>query len=158
MKRVLSLTLALVMLLSATAVLASCDWFDQGHKHVDANGDYICDDATCSEIMTNPDGYTYNTYLSTFPTKWNPHTYETATDSEIIGYTELGFYTFDYNENKDGFVVVPEMATEMPIDVSADYVGEEWGIEEGEQQELGRSFFVTTFAGKTANPSQLMTS
>ena len=132
MKRVLSLTLALVMLLSVTAVLASCDWFTPKHTHVDANGDYICDDAACSEIMTNPDGYTYNTYLSTFPTKWNPHTYETATDSEIIGYTEVGFYTFDYNENKDGFVIVPEMATEMPIDVSADFVGEEWGIEEGE--------------------------
>ena len=132
MKRVLSLTLALVMLLSVTAVLASCDWFTPKHTHVDANGDYICDDAACSEIMTNPDGYTYNTYMSTFPTKWNPHTYETATEGEIIGYTELGFYTFDYNENKDGFVVVPEMATEMPIDVTADYVGEAWGIEEGE--------------------------
>ena len=130
MKRILSLTLAVVMMLSCVAVLASCD---NTCKHPDANGDWVCDNAECNAILTDPNGYTYNTYMSTFPTKWNPHTYETATDSEIIGYTELGFYTFDYNENKDGFVVVPEMATQMPIDVTADYVGEEWGIEEGEE-------------------------
>ncbi len=130
MKRILSLTLAVVMLVSCVALLASCD---QTCKHPDADGDWICDNAECNAILTDPNGYTYNTYMSTFPTKWNPHTYETATDGEIIGYTELGFYTFDYNENKDGFVVVPEMATQMPIDVTADYVGEEWGIEEGEE-------------------------
>ncbi|MBR2350402.1 MAG: ABC transporter ATP-binding protein, partial [Clostridia bacterium] len=45
---------------------------------------------------------TYNTYLSTFPTVWNNHTYQTATDGEILGYTEPGFYTFDYNENNLG--------------------------------------------------------
>lgn len=127
MKRVLSLSLAVVMLISCVAILSGCV---NPHKHSDANTDYICDE--CFEVLTNPNGYTYNTYMSVFPTKWNPHTYETATDGEIIGYTELGFYTFDYNENKDGFVVVPEMATQMPIDVTADYVGEEWGIEEGE--------------------------
>ena len=127
MKRVLSLSLAVVMLLSCVAILSGCV---DPHKHSDANADYLCDE--CKEVLTNPNGYTYNTYLSTFPTKWNPHTYETSTDSEIIGYTELGFYTFDYNENKDGFVVVPEMAVGMPVDVTADYIGDEWGIYEGE--------------------------
>lgn len=112
MKRVLSLVLALVMIASLATVLTACP------EPVDPT----------PEKAT----YTYNTYLSTFPTVWNNHTYQTATDSEIIGYTELGFYTFDYNETMDGFKVVPEMATEMPIDVSADYVGEEWGIEEGD--------------------------
>ncbi len=113
MKRILSLTLVVVMVLGCLTVLSAC-----GPKPV-----------------VQPDGpksYTYNTYLSEFPTKWNPHTYETATDSEIIGYTELGFYTFDYNADRTGFEVVPQMATQMPIDVTADYVGEEWGIDEDE--------------------------
>ncbi len=127
MKRFLSLALALVMMLGCVAVLTACP---KPHKHSDANADFICDE--CNEVLLDPTGYTYNTYMSTFPTKWNPHTYETATDSEIIGYTELGFYTFDYNENKDGFVIVPEMATQMPVDVTADYVGEDWGIYEDE--------------------------
>lgn len=76
--------------------------------------------------------YTYNYAASVFPTNWNPHTYQTATDADILGYTESGFYTFDYNETKDGYQVVPAMAKSEPQDVTADYVGEEWGIEEGE--------------------------
>ena len=76
--------------------------------------------------------YTYNYAMSVFPTNWNPHTYQTATDSEILGYTSDGFYTFDYNDTKDGYEIVPSMAKSLPVDVTADYVGEEWGIAENE--------------------------
>ena len=113
MKRILSLTLVVVMVLGCLTVLSACGPKPQGNTDA-------------------PVSYTYNTYLSEFPTKWNPHTYETATDSEIPGYTELGFYTFDYNEDWTGFEVVPQMAAQMPIDVTADYVGDEWGIDEDE--------------------------
>lgn len=114
MKRILSLVLAVLMLASMATVLSACDLFGGGGEKVGVGE------------------YTYNTYASTFPTTWNPHTYQTATDSTILDYTTVGFYTFDYNETKDGFVVVPDMATSMPVDVTADYVGEEWGIEEDE--------------------------
>ena len=153
MKRILSLVLCAVMLLSCLAVLSACgnDKTEAtkptmpsatkpttqpsestqpdgpgAHEHVDANGDQLCD--VCSAKLS----YTYNTYLSSFPTMWNPHDYETSTEGEILGYIELGFYTFDFNEDRTGFAVVPEMATSMPIDVTADYVGEEWGIDEDE--------------------------
>ncbi len=76
--------------------------------------------------------YSYNTSLSVFPTNWNPHIYQTDTDSTVLGYITSGFYTFDYNSDKDGYVVVPDMATGEPVDVSANYVGSEWGIAEGE--------------------------
>lgn len=76
--------------------------------------------------------YSYNTSLSVFPTNWNPHIYQTDTDAIVMNYTSSGFYTFDYNSTKDGYAVVPDMATGDPIDVSADYVGSEWGIAEGE--------------------------
>lgn len=130
--RVLALALAVAMMLT----MVSCDWFKKDPRdgwceagtHVDANGDGVCDVEDCSMALS----YTYNTYLTVFPNTWNSHTYQTATDSEILGYTSVGFYTFDYNETKDGFVIVPEMAAKMPVDVSEDYVGEEWGISEGE--------------------------
>ena len=111
-KRILSVTLALVMLVSCFALVACKD--DGGLKR-DPNAEY-----------------TYNTFMSTFPTVWNNHTYQTATDSEIIGYTETGFYTFDYNETLDGYKIVPDMATAEPVDVTAEYVGEQWGIAEGD--------------------------
>lgn len=76
--------------------------------------------------------YSYNTSLSVFPTNWNPHIYQTDTDSIVLSYTSSGFYTFDYNSTKDGYSVVPDMASGEPIDVSANYVGSQWGIKEGE--------------------------
>ncbi len=109
MKKALAIVLALTMLISCMVVFASCDKPDDKK------------DAS----------YTYNTYLSVFPDVWNNHTYQTATDSEIIGYTENGFFTFDYNEAKDGYKVVPDMATKEPEDVTADYVGQ-YGIAEGD--------------------------
>ena len=76
--------------------------------------------------------YTYNTYMSEFPTVWSPFQMQTATDSELSDYLTDGFYGFDFNENYDGYVMVPRMATEFPVDVTAEYVGEQWGIAEGE--------------------------
>ena len=89
--------------------------------------------AGCGKEKPAKATYTYNYASSVFPTNWNPHTYETANDADILGYIESGFYTFDYNETKDGYAVVPAMAKSEPQDVTADYVGEEWGIEEGEE-------------------------
>ncbi|MBQ8409060.1 MAG: DUF4044 domain-containing protein [Clostridia bacterium] len=117
MTRVFAVVMALAMVFSCVALLASCKDPDQVE----------------GGLVRDPNAeYTYNTFMSTFPTVWNNHTYQTATDSEIIGYTESGFYTFDYNETLDGYKIVPDMATSEPVDVTSDYVGEEWGIAEGD--------------------------
>ena len=78
------------------------------------------------------DTYTYNSSMSTFPTTWNPFQYQTATDGDILGYMSDGFYGFDFNEDFDGYVMKPAMAVDFPVDVTADYVGEQWGIAEGD--------------------------
>ena len=94
--------------------------------------------ASCEEEDKSGIGrYTYNTAMSVFPTNWNPHAYQTETDSTILDYTTAGFYTFDYNETKDGYSVVNSMAAEKPEDVTAAHVDEKWGIEEGEE---GRAY------------------
>ncbi len=115
-RKVLSLALAALMLVSCVAILGACQ-------------------ETPAEENNTPKNYTYNTYLSVFPDVWNNHTYQTATDAEIIGYTEPGFFTFDYNENKDGYKVVPDMATKEPDDVTSQYVGK-WGIVEGDEHKV----------------------
>ena len=90
---------------------------------------------------TSADTYTYRSSLSTFPTNWNPHQYKTATDNDaVLSWISDGFYDFDYNETMDGYVMEPRMVTGDPEDVTADYVGEEWGIEEGAE---GRAYKYT---------------
>ncbi|MBO7086169.1 MAG: hypothetical protein J6W25_03535 [Bacilli bacterium] len=83
--------------------------------------------------MAEGTGYTLNYAITEFPSTWNSHVYETANDSTILGYSSTGFYEFDYNETKDGYKWVVGIAVGDPKDVSADYVGEEWGIEEGDK-------------------------
>lgn len=77
------------------------------------------------------ESYTYNYALATFPTNWNPAAYQTARDSEILDYISDSFYVFDYNEDGDGYVLVPGMAKADPRDVTADYVGK-YGIKAGD--------------------------
>lgn len=76
--------------------------------------------------------YTYNTATKVFPTNWNPHTYQTATDANILDYCSSGFYEFDYNDTKDGYQMVPAMTTEFPVDVTSQYVGQ-YGVQNGEE-------------------------
>ena len=107
MKKFLALTLVLVMVLS----LAAC------------GGDKVDPNAT----------YTQNGAWSVFPASWNPHTYEEATSGDMLGYIEDGFWTFDYNEDLTGFVMVPAMCVDNdPIDITSEYVGK-FGVEEGDK-------------------------
>ena len=85
--------------------------------------------------------YTYDVAVSEFPTNWNPHQYQTATDNEyMMTYITSGMYDFDFNEDYDGYVVKPLAAAGEPVDVTADYVGEKWNIAEGE---VGRAYKIT---------------
>ena len=117
MKKLLSLVLAVVMVLG----LVAC-------------GGGNTPETTAPVETTTPavaGTYTYNYALAEFPTNWNYHTYQTATDAEILDYISSGFYVFDYNETKDGYAMVDGMAVGDPVDVTADYIGQ-FGLVEGD--------------------------
>ena len=78
-----------------------------------------------------PATYTYNTATNSLPTSWNPHTYQSNSSTLVLDYTQVGFYSFDYNDTMDGYKIVPEMTVSMPIDITSEYVGK-YGISEGD--------------------------
>lgn len=119
MKKLIALLLAAVMVLS----LAACS-----SETTPAATDAPATNAT--EAPSAPDTYTYNTALSEFPTNWSPHSNQTSVDSEILSYVSAGMYVFDYNDDKDGYSLIPGMAVDYPEDVTADYIGQ-YGLEEG---------------------------
>ena len=85
-----------------------------------------------SRDYTDPAHYTLCESISgTTGLKWAPHTWETADDRYILGYTTMGFYDFALGEDGRSWTVVEEMAVGAPRDVTADYVGR-FGIEAGE--------------------------
>ena len=72
-------------------------------------------------------GYTYNTYLSTSPSKWNVHNWETSDESYIQGFTEIGLYDTVMNANHDGYKFISEMASDMPKSIDpAELDGDEY--------------------------------
>ena len=108
-KRIVSLLLVLVMLVGC---FASCNLF----KKPDNN-----------DGETAPKTYTYNDAVVSLSGNWNPHTYETADESYPIDFLTTGLYGFVFNdsinpvEGKDpftGYKIIPEMAAEMPVDVT----------------------------------------
>ena len=81
--------------------------------------------------------YTYNYYLAQSPSNWNELTYQDNNDTEIMGYIGSSFFTYDFKFDDKGEIVPGEFVMQYSAatkleDVTANYVGEKWGIAEGE--------------------------
>ena len=78
----------------------------------------------------------YNTTTTTMPSNWNELTYADNNDTQIMSYIGSSFYSYDFKFDADGkivpgeFVMKYDAATKLE-DVSADYVGDKWGVPEG---------------------------
>ena len=89
--------------------------------------------------------YTYNTYTALSPSNWNELTYQDSNDTQIMSYIGDSFfqYNFKYDENGEilpgEFVMEYGAATKLE-DITANYVGDEYGISEGE---TGRVYKIT---------------
>ena len=125
-KKIFSLLLVLVMLVGC---FASCGLFNKNKGENPDGG------------TTAPKTYTYNDSVSVLSGNWNPHTYETSDESYPISFITTGLYGFVFNdqinpvEGKDpftGYKIIPEMAAEMPVDVTETMKAEhpEFGIPE----------------------------
>ena len=83
--------------------------------------------------------YTYDSSMTDFPTNWSPFKQQTNADFNLYNALVSSFYSFEFNDTLDGYKIVPDAATDYPIDVTKDYVGEEWNIQEGE---TGRAYII----------------
>lgn len=155
MKKILSLVLSACMMLSAAALaegFTPADSYDVGERVYNA-GSVTLEKATASAQAVSTDQYvgeagkdytdekvyTYNSYTSGINSSlnWDPLSWETNEDSDILSYVSSGFYTFVLNPTKDGYSVACELAAAMPQDVTAEYVGQ-YGVKEGESAKAWR--------------------
>jgi len=150
MKKVLALALALCMLTGVVSAMAEgftpAESYDIGERNYDGGvittvkagegGGEVTHDIYAGiegKDYTDEKVYTYNDYTGalTSSMNWDPLSWETADDSSLLDYISTGFYSFVLNSDKTGYSVVPEMAAEMPVDVTAEYAGT-LGVKEGE--------------------------
>lgn len=138
-KKILALLLALVM---AVAVFAGCQTPAEPSEATAApaaSGDPSGEATDAPEADT----YTYQDSVSVMATNWNPHTYQTADDGYPVDTARIriGLYDLIFNdelhpvEGKEpftGYVVLPEMAASLPVDVTEQVKAEhpEFGIPE----------------------------
>ena len=134
MKKFFALLLALAMVLSLAACGGGNTTPTTEATNAPTSGATTPTEGTeaPTEPVVDNATYTYNSSITTFPTTWNPHTYQTATDSSMLGYVSDSFYGFDFNETMDGYVLKNYATTdEHPVDITDQYVGQ-YGITEGE--------------------------
>ena len=80
--------------------------------------------------------YTYNTYTTISPSNWSELSYQDNNDTQIMSYIGSSFFSYDFKYDDKGeiipgeFVMKYDAATKLE-DVSAQYVGTEWGVPEG---------------------------
>ncbi len=81
----------------------------------------------------DPKNYTYNTYLTLSPSNWNELTYQDNNDTEVMGWIGSSFFIYDFKYDENGEIIPGEFeikysaATKLE-DVSAQYVGDKWGV------------------------------
>ena len=120
MKKFLALLLVLTMVLS----LAACS-----NKPVETQPNETTPAGT-DPVETTPAApatYTWKDAVTTLASNWNPHTYQTTDDSYPADFLRVGLYGFYFNDElhpKDGmepyagYVIIPEMAAALPVDVT----------------------------------------
>lgn len=155
MKKLLALVLTLCMLAGVVSALAEgftpAASYDVGERKFDggeittvaavAGGGTVDTVAYAGEAgkdYTDEKVYTYNDFITaTASMDWNPHTWETNDDNSLLSMITMGFYDIVLNADKTGYAIIPEMAAELPVDVTAEYVGK-FGVEEGETDKAFR--------------------
>ncbi len=149
MKKFVALLLALAMVFA----LAACSNSNSDNQVSEPTEAPAADNQPAAEPTEEPEAptYTYDTNLTEFPTLWNPHTYQTSTSSSIMSYVSDSLYSFDYNEDETGFAIVPSMAAEEPIDITADYVGQ-YGIAEGDTARVWKMVLRQDLAWEDGTP------
>ena len=122
--------LALLLASSMVASMAAC-----GNNDNSSSGSSGTDGSTSIEpkpgndVPEDTSTYTFLDSVSTLASNWNPHQYQTSDDAYPLddAFTTSSLYTLLFNdeihplegrEAFDGYVIVPEMAADYPVDVT----------------------------------------
>lgn len=155
MKRIVAIAMALVLALACVSAYAEgftpAASYDVGERSFDGGeinlepapegGGQVTTDiyaGVAGKDYTDEKVYTYRGYIGgTTSLNWNIQSWETNEDNQVVSYVTSGFYGFYLNSDLTGYSIVPEMAAEMPVDVTSEYVGQ-MGVKEGETAKAWR--------------------
>lgn len=120
MKKLLAMLLVAAMVFSMAACQPAKPAETTGPKGTEGPGDEIVVEKFNGDFI-------YKDAVVTLAANWNPHTYQSEDEGYPLDFITCGLYAFMYNdelhpaEGKDpyaGYVIVPELAAELPVDVT----------------------------------------
>lgn len=112
---------ALILIFSMMISVVAC-----GKDKTDANtGTQENGETNNQDTQASDAKYTLFDVASGSPKTWNPHEWETNDDSYISNYTCMGLYDFVLSDDLASYEIIPEMASEDPVDVTAEYIGDD---------------------------------
>ncbi len=127
MKRKFTAVIAFVLVCCLMmAMFASCN------KPEDNESSDVSTPSEHEHVTFDPNkDYVYKDAVSTLAANWNPHTWQVESDQYPLLYTQVGLYDFVFNDELHpsevegiepyaGYVIIPEMAAELPVDVTED--------------------------------------
>ncbi|QSX06853.1 hypothetical protein JYG23_05245 [Sedimentibacter sp. zth1] len=120
--KVLRATLGLILVFSLMISSVACGKDDNTDPK---DNSQPADNSDNKQVTDTEATYTFNEVVAGSPDTWNPHEWETHDDSYIMDYTTMGLYDFALAEDKESYVIVPEMAAAEPVDVTSEYAGDE---------------------------------
>ncbi len=132
-KRLLISLFAVVLMVAMVLPMASCTTNpDDPNTPQDTTAGTTAPD----DGGNTPDGgntvkgtYTYEDAVNSLSANWNPHTYQTSDESYPADFMNVGLYGFFFNDEVlyksstgaaafEGYVISPEMAAALPVDVT----------------------------------------
>lgn len=87
-------------------------------------GTMSADDSTVimyDGLPGNTDDYTYRTTISSNPNTFNQWLYDTSNDLTLMNYYYDSLYTYELNDEKNGYDVNPSMAISNPVALNSTY-------------------------------------
>jgi len=131
MKKLIALLLAVVMVLGLFAACGNNNTPETTVDNTPGTTAPAVPDATEPPVViqTFEGDFTYTDWVTNLSSNWNPHTYSDGAAGYPLGYTQIGLYESYFNDElhpKEGqepyasYVTVPEMASEMPVDITAE--------------------------------------
>lgn len=122
-KRVISLLLAASMVMSLAACGNNGNAGESGSVS-ETGSSAAVESTTDSTEEAAPVTYTYS-YSDAASSTWSPTDWETNDEASVLSFVTMGLYDFWIGDDGTGYKVVPEMAAEMPVDVTAEFAGNE---------------------------------
>ncbi len=125
MKRLLALTLALVMVSGCLAGCSEKDPQPANPENPSANTTEPGTTETQPTVSNEPYGVFNNYFLADVDTI-NPHTWSSSNSDSLIAQTSMYLYSYVPNETGDGFIFAPEFAESEPQQMDSE--GKVWNI------------------------------